>query len=99
MTNVTGKRIRCSLIAAAMLCLAGAQAFGGQTTTPADEHARHHMHGESPAAAAMPGDSLYQLPVQLETAAGSQLTLDQYRGAPLVVTMFYGTCRRASAHC
>ncbi len=60
---------------------------------PVEPAMQHHDHGAAPAAAAMPGDSLYQLPVHFETAAGEHLLLSQYRGQPIVVTMFYGTCK------
>jgi protein SCO1 len=38
------------------------------------------------------GESLYQLPVQLTTADGSNINLSSLRGRPLVVTMFYSRC-------
>lgn len=50
-------------------------------------------HHSAPPAAPMPGDSLYQLPVRLQSASGRHMVLEQYRGEPLVVTMFYGTCK------
>lgn len=71
----------------------GALLLGGLAALPAraeDPHAHHHA---GPKAAAMPGDSLYQLPVHLQSASGGHLMLEQYRGEPLVVTMFYGTCK------
>jgi protein SCO1/2 len=43
-------------------------------------------------AGALPGDSLYQLPVTLTTAEGATLKLSDLRGEPLVVTMFYTHC-------
>lgn len=55
----------------------------------------HHHDAAPPPAVAMPGDSLYQLPVHLESANGGHLVLQQYRGEPLVVTMFYGSCKTA----
>lgn len=70
---------------------AGASAAGRAATDP---HAHHHA-SPSPSAAPMPGDSLYQLPVHLQSASGGHLMLEQYRGEPLVVTMFYGTCKSA----
>ena len=44
------------------------------------------------AAAALPGDSVYQLALPLADQAGKATTLDAQRGAPVVVTMFYGSC-------
>lgn len=40
----------------------------------------------------LPGDSLYQLPVSLETSSGKRFPLSSLRGSPLLVTMFYGHC-------
>jgi protein SCO1/2 len=42
--------------------------------------------------AATPGDSVYQLQAPLEDQAGATTTLDRYRGAPVIVSMFYGSC-------
>lgn len=50
-----------------------------------------HVHG-SEAPAALPGESIYQLKLNLEPAAGPGLPLDAFKGRPLVVTMFYTTC-------
>jgi protein SCO1 len=41
---------------------------------------------------ALPGDSLYRLPVTLTTAAGVSMQLSELRGKPLIVTMFYSQC-------
>jgi len=38
------------------------------------------------------GDSLYQLPIDLETDSGAHIALSSFRGKPLVVTMFYADC-------
>jgi protein SCO1/2 len=90
-------RFAVAATAAALLLggLAALPAHAGEATpsgppAAADPHAHHHA---SPAAAAMPGDSLYQLPVHLQSASGGHVMLEQYRGEPLVVTMFYGTCK------
>lgn len=42
--------------------------------------------------AATPGDSLYQLQLDLEDQAGMATTLDRYHGQPVVISMFYGSC-------
>lgn len=62
--------------------------------TPAVDHSAHAGHA-APPAGEMPGDSLYQLPVHFSTAGGDHLMLQHYRGEPVVVTMFYGTCKAA----
>jgi len=38
------------------------------------------------------GDSLYQLPIDLETDSGAHIALSSFRGKPLVATMFYADC-------
>jgi protein SCO1 len=38
------------------------------------------------------GESLYQLPVTLTTAAGVPMTLSSLHGTPFIITMFYGHC-------
>jgi protein SCO1/2 len=50
------------------------------------------MFGACVAAAATPGDSLYQLQVPLTTQAGVPAKLDLHAGHPVLVTMFYGSC-------
>lgn len=45
-----------------------------------------------PSVEALPGDSLFQLPIRLETAEGKTLHLADLRGHPLLVTMFYARC-------
>jgi protein SCO1/2 len=48
--------------------------------------------GTAPVMAWLPGDSLYQLPVKLETADGAKLSLSSLRGRPVLITMFYSHC-------
>ncbi len=50
----------------------------------------------TPAAALdLPGDSLYQLARPLVGADGQRTAFDRFRGHPVVVSMFYGTCPAA----
>ncbi len=44
------------------------------------------------AATPLPGDSVYQLPVQLTNQDGQQQMLSARRGRPQLVTMFYTSC-------
>lgn len=54
---------------------------------------RHdHVLEVSPPAAPLPGESLYQLPAELDSAAGGNVTLASLAGTPVVVTMFYASC-------
>lgn len=43
-------------------------------------------------AAALPGDSLYQLHATLTTQQGVPAGFDLYQGHPTVISMFYGSC-------
>lgn len=48
-----------------------------------------------PAAAApapLPGDSVYQLQLALTDQSGAATTLERYRGGPVLISMFYGSC-------
>jgi protein SCO1/2 len=42
--------------------------------------------------AAVPGDSVYQLRIELTDQSGAAATLERYRGAPVLISMFYGSC-------
>ncbi|WP_169740646.1 SCO family protein [Nevskia soli] len=44
---------------------------------------------------ALPPDSVYQLNAALTTQAGGTAGLDQYRGYPVMISMFYGSCPAA----
>jgi protein SCO1 len=46
-------------------------------------------------AVALPSDSIYQLKVALTDQNGRSLSLDDHRGHPVVVTMFYSSCQFA----
>jgi Uncharacterized protein SCO1/SenC/PrrC, involved in biogenesis of respiratory and photosynthetic systems len=83
-------------VIALLVGTASAWAGGAPGTAPVAtvDHSAHAGH-TMPAAGEMPGDSLYQLPVHFTTASGDHLMLQQYRGEPVVVTMFYGTCKAA----
>jgi protein SCO1/2 len=39
-----------------------------------------------------PGGSIYNLKIPLQTSRGESITLDSFRGRPLLVTMFYSHC-------
>jgi protein SCO1/2 len=58
---------------------------------PADP-AHDHVHEVAPRAAPLPGESLYQLPAELDSAAGGNVTLASLAGTPVVLTMFYASC-------
>lgn len=44
------------------------------------------------AMAATDGESLYQLQLQLTDQSGNQVGLDTFRGQPVLISMFYGSC-------
>jgi protein SCO1/2 len=47
------------------------------------------------AAGGVPPDSVYQLHVRLTTQSGTSADLDLYRGQPVMLSMFYGSCPAA----
>ena len=51
------------------------------------------LAGPAWAGTPLPGDSVYNLPVQLTTQAGQQQMLSARRGRPQLVTMFYTSCQ------
>ena len=46
-------------------------------------------------AAELPGDSTYQLSYELTDHDGARVKLASFRGEPVLLTMFYGTCKSA----
>lgn len=58
----------------------------------AEPTSAHHQPQNLPAEADIPSDSLYQLPIALQTAEGKTIKFADLRGQPLVVTMFYSHC-------
>lgn len=93
-------RINRLAFAVTLVVLAVGTAFagaGGAVAKPAaaSDADAHRHHGAAPAAAPMPGESLFRLPVHLESAGGDHLMLAGFRGQPVVVTMFYGSCKTA----
>lgn len=60
---------------------------------PAQSPANEHDHAVMPPAPAIPGESLYQLEMQLTTADGRSHALAELRGQPVLVTMFYASCQ------
>jgi protein SCO1/2 len=51
-----------------------------------------HRHEVLAPAAALPGESIYQLSVELTTQNGERTSLAALRGRPALVTMFYTSC-------
>jgi protein SCO1 len=51
------------------------------------------LAGAACAATPLPGDSIYNLPVQLTTQDGQSQMLSAQRGRPQLVTMFYTKCQ------
>lgn len=76
----------------AVLCVIAAAVLGGGPVAVAQEGTDHHEHHDMPGMDVIPGDSLYQLSVVLETADGRTVKLAELRGQPLIVTMFYSHC-------
>src|SRR4051794_25902267 len=73
------------------LLLLGCAAGSGMTAaqTPASASA---STAAAPRAA-LPGDSVYQVPATLVDQNGQQFKLEQRRGQPVLVSMFYNSCQ------
>ena len=54
-----------------------------------------HHHAPVPAAAPLPGASVYQLDAQWTNQDGAAFRLASLRGNPVLVLMFFGSCRTA----
>lgn len=74
--------------------IASLLAFGlaGAARILAQQPSPEHADRDPRAWDAVPGDSLFQLPVTLQSADGTEFNLADLRGQPLVVTMFYSHC-------
>jgi len=44
------------------------------------------------ASVSLPGDSIYQLPIELETDTGGRVAFSSFKGMPLLITLFYADC-------
>ena len=53
------------------------------------------IHAAFPASAALPSNSIYNLQAVLMDQSGVSHGLDAYKGRPVLVTMFYGSCPAA----
>ena len=73
------------LAAVLILTAAAAGESKDANDTPSDHQ---HARGTTD----LPGESLYQLPISLETSRGAKIKLSSLRGQPLLITMFYSHC-------
>ena len=79
------KYIFLHLAAALMLTVAVAGESPDANHTPSDhQHARGRTN--------LPSESLYQLPISLDTSRGAKIALSSLRGHALLITMFYSHC-------
>jgi protein SCO1/2 len=67
-------------------------AFVGVAPPAVAQPAHHH---ERPTAGRPGGDSIYAVPATFRDQEGRAVALDVFRGHPVLVTMFYATCRDA----
>jgi protein SCO1/2 len=72
------------------MCFSATAPFSDTAAFSGDAERADGVKAES--SAELPGESLYQLPVSLTTAAGTSLKLSNLRHRPLIVTMFYSQC-------
>lgn len=77
-------------IAAALLTLAP----GSLWADPPAPHC-HHDRPAIPAAAPLPGASVYQLDASWTTQDGARFRLASLRGSPVLVLLFFGSCTSA----
>ena len=81
-------------VAGATLALAlGAAALAAGAPHPAPARTTATTTATPTAVAALPSDSIYQLPVTLTGHDGRVARLDARRGAPVLVSMFYTSCK------
>lgn len=106
-TNTQARRARALL--ALLLAGAGCAAYAAPaapataaTPDPHAAHAAHAAHGAhaahaaaqaAPPQAALPGASVYQIGAQLVDQDGRQFRLSERRGQPMLVSMFYNSCK------
>lgn len=77
--------------ALAAAIIAGLAVGAGQVAVAAGADPAH-THEVLPAGTQLPGESVYQLPMQLTKQDGTGATLESLRGRPVLVTMFYTSC-------
>ena len=73
------------------LLLAGATSLAG--ATPAAAPAASANAASTAIAAPLPADSIYQLAVPLTDQNGRSFRLDEHRGQPMLISMFYTSCQ------
>lgn len=83
--NTTSSSLRFAGARLALAIVVAATAFGTATAAPSAPPATK--------AAALPSDSIYQLPVVLTGQDGRSAGLDSRRGAPVLLSMFYTSCK------
>jgi protein SCO1/2 len=76
------------VVLAVAMCFTVTAVFGGD----ANRRAQRAGAANAESSVDLPGESLYQLPVTLTTAAGTSMKLSALRNTPLIVTMFYSQC-------
>ena len=73
------------------LLLAGAASLAG--ATPAAAPAASANAASTAIATPLPADSIYQLAVPLTDQNGRSFRLDEHRGQPMLISMFYTSCQ------
>ena len=73
-----------------IVLLASAVLVGTQPSSAGTDP--QHAHEVIAPAASIPGESIYQLGLPLTRQDGTRMALDELRGQPMLVTMFYTSC-------
>jgi protein SCO1 len=81
----------CALVAAGLLACSKSE----PPRPPADPRSPASAPAEPPSPTAISGESIYVLKPALVDQAGATIPLDLFRGHPVLIAMFYGTCPAA----
>jgi protein SCO1/2 len=96
MTNDRSRGSACSVALSVALALAAASSsLGCSKARPNMDHATGLMTASGSGSHRAPTSSIYALNVELHDFAATKIGVDVFRGHPVLVTMFYGSCPSA----
>lgn len=85
----------CALVAAGLLACSKSEPPRPPADPPSSASAPASASAEPPSPTAISGESIYVLKPALVDQAGATIPLDLFRGHPVLIAMFYGTCPAA----